>query len=99
MGGLTWGELIEEAVGSRGRVRILRVLSMVSQVNMSRLARESGLSYESTKSHVDRLRELGLVEVRRVGRVVLVRLSDHPLSTMLRNLFWGPSRPPGRKEY
>ncbi len=98
MGGLTWGELIEEAVGSRGRVRILRVLSLVGQVNMSRLARESRLSYESTKSHVDRLRELGLVEVRRVGRVVLVRLTDHPLSTMLRDLFWGPPRAWGDEE-
>ncbi len=94
MEGLTWDELIEEALGSRGRIRILRVLSKMGQVNMSRLARESGLSYESTKSHVDRLRELGLVDVRRVGRVVLIKISNHPLSLMLRELFWGPHKPP-----
>ena len=89
---MTWDELIEEALGSRGRIRILRVLARKGQVNMSRLARESGLSYESTKSHVDRLRELGLVEVRRVGRVVLIRISDHPLSLMLRDVLLGPGR-------
>ncbi|RLG38698.1 MAG: ArsR family transcriptional regulator [Thermoproteota archaeon] len=92
MGNLTWDELIDEALGSRGRIRILRVLARKGQVNMSRLARESGLSYESTKSHVDRLRELGLVDVRRVGRVVLIRISDHPLSVMLRDVLLGPGR-------
>lgn len=89
---VTWDELIEEALGSRGRIRILRVLARKGQVNMSRLARESGLSYESTRSHVDRLRELGLVDVRRVGRVVLIRISDHPLSVMLRDVLLGPGR-------
>ena len=89
---MTWDELIEEALGSRGRIRILRVLVRKGQVNMSRLARESGLSYESTKSHVDRLRELGLVDVRRVGRVVLIRISDHPLSVALRDVLLGPRR-------
>ncbi|MDK2464817.1 MAG: MarR family transcriptional regulator [Candidatus Korarchaeota archaeon] len=89
---MTWDELIEETLGSRGRIRILRVLARRGQVNMSRLARECGLSYESTKSHVDRLRELGLVDVRRVGRVVLIRISDHPLSVMLRDILLGPER-------
>ncbi len=89
---MTWDELIEETLGSRGRIRILRVLARKGQVNMSRLARESGLSYESTKSHVDRLRELGLVDVRRVGRVVLIRISDHPLTVMLRDILLGPGQ-------
>ena len=82
-------DLLVEALGSRGRVRILYVLSKVSRISITRLAREAGLGYESARGHVSKLVKLGLVEEKRIGRVVIVRLSDHPLADRIRELFMG----------
>lgn len=82
-------DILVEALGSRGRVRILYVLAKMGRTSMTRLAREARLGYESTRDHVAKLAKLGLVEERRVGRIVLVRLSDHPLADRIRALFAG----------
>ncbi len=70
---------LERVLGSRGRVRILRILARAGGLNVTRLAREAGLSYETTVGHVRLLAEEGVVRERRLGRVRIVELAtDRP---------------------
>ena len=66
---------IAELLSSRGRLKILMALLEHGELNISELARRSGLNHMVTDRHVRALEELGLVSERRLGRVRLVRLN------------------------
>ena len=53
--------MIEEVFSSRGRVRILRILSEIGELNISELARRAGLNYATAKVHLQILEEAGLI--------------------------------------
>ncbi|MFP3950899.1 MAG: winged helix-turn-helix domain-containing protein [Candidatus Bathyarchaeia archaeon] len=55
-------EDIERALGFRGRIRLLRILSEGGEMYITQLTRASGLSFEDVDKHLDALKALGLVE-------------------------------------
>ncbi|MCW4051249.1 MAG: winged helix-turn-helix domain-containing protein [Candidatus Bathyarchaeota archaeon] len=59
---------VTDALTHRGRVRVLDIILMEGEVNISHLARKAGMDHNATSGHVDSLVELGLVRERRVGR-------------------------------
>ncbi|KYH37381.1 MAG: hypothetical protein AYL29_006120 [Candidatus Bathyarchaeota archaeon B24] len=67
-------KLLEEVFSSRGRVRILAVLCEYGELNLSEVARKTGLNSTSTVNHLRVLTEKGLVAERRLGRVRMYRL-------------------------
>ena len=78
---------IAELLSSRGRLKILMALLEHGELNISELARRSGLNHMITDRHVRALEELGLVSERRLGRVRLVRLnSNRPEVRLLEEL-------------
>jgi len=84
--------LIEEALSSRGRVRILCFLTRMGALNISRLARDTKLSVEMTKRHLKKLSELGVVKELKLGRFRLYQLDEgHPLAERIIALFSGVS--------
>lgn len=56
-------------LGSRGRIRVLRVLSESGELNISEVSRRTGLNYTSVERHLVKLRELGLLEEKRYGKI------------------------------
>lgn len=65
---------VEDVFSSKGRVRILRILVEVSELNISEIARRAGLNYATTDRHLKILEESGLVRQRRFGRIRMYRL-------------------------
>jgi DNA-binding transcriptional ArsR family regulator len=59
----------EELLGSRGRVRVLRVLSESGELNISEVGRRTGMNYTSVERHLERLRDMGLLREKRYGKI------------------------------
>lgn len=67
---MTRAELdVEELMGSRGRIRVLRVLSESRELNISEVGRRTGMNYTSVERHLEALREMGLLREKRYGKI------------------------------
>jgi DNA-binding transcriptional ArsR family regulator len=62
-------ENVEEILGSKGRIRVLKVLSESRELNISEIGRRTGLNYSSVDRHLEKLEELGLVREKRYGKI------------------------------
>ncbi|MEE8355094.1 MAG: winged helix-turn-helix domain-containing protein [Candidatus Bathyarchaeia archaeon] len=60
---------VEELMGSRGRIRVLRVLAEAREMNISEVGRRTGMNYTSVERHLEALRELGLLREKRYGKI------------------------------
>jgi DNA-binding transcriptional ArsR family regulator len=82
---------IEEIFSSKGRVRILRILSEIGELNISEIARRAGLNYATTNQHLLVLESYNLVLHKTFGRIRIFRFNDeNARARMIRNLieFW-----------
>ncbi|MCK4933638.1 winged helix-turn-helix transcriptional regulator [Candidatus Bathyarchaeota archaeon] len=79
--------IIEEVFSSRGRVRILRILSEIGELNISELARRAGLNYATAKVHLQILKDAGLITHKSFGRIRIFRFNeDNRKAIMIRKL-------------
>lgn len=60
---------MEDILGSKGRIRVLKVLSERRELNISEIGRRTGLNYSSVDRHLEKLEELGLVREKRYGKI------------------------------
>jgi len=67
---------IEEILSSKGRVKILKILSEIGELNISEIARRAGLNYATTNRHLGVLEEHGLVRHKRFGRIRIFRFNE-----------------------
>ncbi len=68
--------MVEEVFSSRGRVRILRILSEIGELNISDIARRAGLNYTTTNQHLQLLEEAGLIKHKSFGRIRIFRYNE-----------------------
>ena len=59
----------EEILGSKGRVRVLEVLTESGELNISEVSRRTGLNYTSVERHLMKLKGLGLLKEKRYGKI------------------------------
>ena len=82
---------IEEVFSSKGRVKILRILSEIGELNISEIARRAGLNYTTTNQHLQVLENFNLVRHKTFGRIRIFRFNEeNPRARMIRQLieFW-----------
>ena len=82
---------IEEVFSSKGRVKILRILSEIGELNISEIARRSGLNYATTNQHLQVLENYSLVVHKTFGRIRIFRYNEKNLrARKIRQLmeFW-----------
>lgn len=78
---------IEEIFGSRGRIKILKIILKEEEVNITRLVKLSGLHYNLVKRHVEYLSSLGIIKVKNIGRIKIVEANfEDPRVVALRDL-------------
>ena len=68
--------MVEEIFSSKGRVKILRLLVEIGELNISEIARRAGLNYATTNQHLNILEEAGLVLHKSFGRIRIYRLNE-----------------------
>jgi len=67
---------IEDVFSSKGRVKILRILAEIGELNVSEIARRAGLNYATTKMHLQALEESGLIRHKKFGRIRIFRFNE-----------------------
>jgi DNA-binding transcriptional ArsR family regulator len=67
---------IEDIFSSKGRVRILRILVEIEELNISEIARRAGLNYATTNQHLQALENAGIVRHKRFGRIRIFRFNE-----------------------
>jgi predicted transcriptional regulator len=80
--------VIEEILGSRGKVKILRVIYGAGDANITRIVRETGMNHRLVSKHLRDLVEKGVLEERIIGRARLYTIYfANPLTLRLRDIF------------
>jgi CRISPR locus-related DNA-binding protein len=68
---------IEDVFSSKLRVKILKMLGEVGELNVSEIARRLGVNYNMTSRHLKVLEDEGIVQHKVFGRIRLYRLNEH----------------------
>jgi len=78
---------IEDILSSRGRVRILKILTDIGELNISEIARRAGLNYTTTNQHLQALENAGLIRHKKFGRIRIFRFDEEsPRARMIMKL-------------
>ena len=88
---------IEEVFSSKGRVRILRILAEIRELNISEIARRAGLNYATTNQHLLVLENHSLIRHKKFGRIRIFRFDEeNPRARMIKKLieFWEQTNKP-----
>ena len=83
---------LEDVFSSKGRVRILKLLAELGELNISAISRNINLNHSAVKDHLKFLTEVGLVREKRFGRILIYQFKDNNiLAHSLKQLFkiWG----------
>jgi len=78
---------IEDVLSSKGRVKILKILAEIGELNTSRIARRAGLNYATTIRHLQALEKAGLVRHKNFGRIRIFRFNEgNPRARIVKRL-------------
>jgi len=78
---------VEDFFCSRLRMKILKILWQVGELNISGIARRLGVNYGTTNKHLKVLENEGIVQHKRFGRIRIYRLNKHsPKTKAIQNL-------------
>jgi len=78
---------IEDVFSSKGRVKILRILAEIRELNISEIARRAGLNYANTNQHLQVLEDHKLVRHKTFGRIRIYRYNEeNPRAKMIKQL-------------
>ncbi len=64
---------IWEVLSSKGKVKVLDTLMAVEELNITEIVRQTSLSHHSVKRYLTELCEMGLVELKKFGRIRIYR--------------------------
>ena len=65
--------LIEDLLGSRARVKILKTLAIHEELTISLIIKNTKLNYISVSKHLDYLKSFDLVQEKKFGRIKIFR--------------------------
>ena len=66
-------DLVENVLGSKARVKILKVLAINEELTLSLIISKTRLNYVSVVKHLKHLITLNLVQEKRFGRIKIYR--------------------------
>ncbi len=78
---------IEDVFSSKLRMKILKIIARLGELNVSEIARRLGVNYETTNKHLKILEDEGILQHKVFGRIRLYRLNEHsPKAKATQNL-------------
>lgn len=70
---------VEDVFSSRLRVKIVKILMQIGELNVSEIARRLRINYETTSQHLKILEDEGVLLHKTFGRIRLFRLNEGSL--------------------
>jgi len=78
---------VEDVFSLKLRIKILKILMQVGELNVSEIARRLGVNYGTTNEHLKVLESEGIVHHKRFGRIRIYRLNQNsPKAKAIQNL-------------
>lgn len=78
---------VEDVFSSKLRMKILKILAQVGELNVSEIARRLGVNYNMTSRHLKVLEDEGVVKHKVFGRIRLYRFNENsPKAKVVQNL-------------
>jgi len=78
---------LEDVFSSKPRMKILKLIWNLSELNVSDIARRVGLNFTSTSHHLRLLKDEGILQERTYGRIRMYRFnSNSPKAKATQNL-------------
>ena len=68
---------LEDVFSSKLRMKVLKIIAQVGELNVSEIARRLGVNYETTSKHLKILEDEGILQHKVFGRIRLYRLNEH----------------------
>jgi predicted transcriptional regulator len=72
-----------EELGSKGLLRILEIITQYGPLNITHLARKTGMNSGNVDLHLKKLVKYGLVTERRYGKIRMIRPGFDKMSIQL----------------
>ena len=67
---------IEELLGSKARIRILRILAKKIELNISFIINKTRLNHSNVLKHLEILKNLDIIQEKRFGRIKIYRYKE-----------------------
>jgi len=78
---------IEDVFSSKLRMKILKIIAQVGELNVSEIARRLSVNYNTTSKHLKVLEVEGILQHKVFGRIRLYRLNERsPKARAVQNL-------------
>ncbi len=78
---------VEDVFSSKLRIKILKMLMQVGELNVSEIARRLSVNYNTTSKHLKVLEDEGILQHKVFGRIRLYRFNEHsPKAKGVQNL-------------
>ena len=74
---------IEEVLSSKGKIKILKILTHFDELNISEIVRRAQLNHATVTQHLDYFKTIGIVEEKTFGRIKIFRLSPEDAKVKL----------------
>ncbi|MHA1650971.1 MAG: ArsR/SmtB family transcription factor [Candidatus Helarchaeota archaeon] len=65
--------VLEDIFQSKGRIKILKILAIEGELNISEIARRANLNHNSTRHHLNFLVKANIVQEKKFGRIRIYR--------------------------
>ena len=66
---------IEEVLSSKGKIKILKILTNYEELNISEIVRRAQLNHATVSQHLNYFKTVGIVQEKAFGRIKIYRLS------------------------
>lgn len=78
---------VEDVFSSRLRIKIVKILMQMSELNISEIARRLGVNHTAASKHLQILEDEGILQQKVFGRIRLYRLKENsPKARAIQNL-------------
>ena len=78
---------MEDVFSSRLRIKIVKILMQMSELNISEIARRLGINHNAASKHLQVLEDEGILQQKVFGRIRLYRLKENsPKARAIQNL-------------
>jgi predicted transcriptional regulator len=78
---------VEDVFSSRLRIKIVKILMQMSELNISEIARRLGINHNAASKHLQILEDEGILQQKVFGRIRLYRLKENsPKARAIQNL-------------
>lgn len=81
---------IEEVLSSKGKIKILKILTLYDELNISEIVRKAQLNHATVTQHLNYFKSIGIAEEKAFGRIKIFQLTDDIKVRVIRELieFW-----------